>query len=307
MQGVLTGLSEGLAAVVEGAGPAVVRVEGRRRGASSGVAWSEGVVVTASHVLEWDEGVEVGLPDGRTVGAAVAGRDPGTDVAALRVDAKGLTPALWTEPDALKAGHLVLGLSRPGARVRASLGMVSVRGDATWTATGGRLDHDIRVDIGLAAGFSGSLLVDTEARGLGVNTAGLVRGTPTLVPTATLRRVVDALLAHGHVRRGFLGIGTQGVRLPGEAARSAGQATALLIVSVQPETAAAKAGLLLGDVLLSFGGQRLRHPGELLPLLDEERIGKEVGLKILRAGEVLDLGVLVGSREAEARGSADRP
>jgi len=294
MADVLKDLSDGLASMVERAGPSVVRVEGRRRGPSSGVVWSDGVIVTCSHVLEWEEGIEIGLPDGRTAKANVVGRDPGTDLAALKTDVAGLTPAAWREPDALQAGHLVVSLSRPGQRVRAGLGIVTVRGDAWWTPAGGRLDSDVRVDIGLHPGFSGSLLVDAAGGAVGLNTAGLVRSTPTLVPTATIRRVVTALVTHGHLRRGFLGIGTQGVRLPADLAASLGQSSALLIVNVLPDTPAAKAGLILGDALVSLDGHPLRHPGDLLPLLDEERIGREAVLKVLRAGRVEEHRVTVG-------------
>ena len=170
MADVLKDLSDGLASMVERAGPSVVRVEGRRRGPSSGVVWSDGVIVTCSHVLEWEEGIEIGLPDGRTAKANVVGRDPGTDLAALKTDVAGLTPAAWREPDALQAGHLVVSLSRPGQRVRAGLGIVTVRGDAWWTPAGGRLDSDVRVDIGLHPGFSGSLLVDAAGGAVGLNT-----------------------------------------------------------------------------------------------------------------------------------------
>jgi S1-C subfamily serine protease len=294
MADVLKDLSDGLASMVERAGPSVVRVEGRRRGPSSGVVWSDGVIVTCSHVLEWEEGIEIGLPDGRTAKANVVGRDPGTDLAALKTDVAGVTPAAWREPDGLQAGHLVVSLSRPGQRVRAGLGIVTVRGDAWWTPAGGRLDSDVRVDIGLHPGFSGSLLVDAAGGAVGLNTAGLVRGAPTLVPTATIRRVVTALVTHGHLRRGFLGIGTQGVRLPADLAQSLGQSSALLIVNVLPDTPAAKAGLILGDALVSLDGHPLRHPGDLLPLLDEERIGREAALKVLRAGRVEEHRVTVG-------------
>jgi S1-C subfamily serine protease len=307
MGDVLSELSQGLAGLVQRAGPSVVRVEGRRRGPSSGVAWAEGLIVTAGHVLEWDEGIRIGLADGGSATASVVGRDPGTDLAVLRVDAPGLPLPAWNDGDDLDAGHLVLGLSRPGVRVRASLGMVSVRGDAWWTPSGGRLDRDLRIDIGLHVGFSGSLLVDAAGRAVGINTAGLVRATPIVIPTATLRRVVGELVAHGHVRRGFLGIGTQAARLPADAAQTVGQSAALLITSVQPNTAASAAGLLLGDVLVSFAGQPVQHPGDLYPLLDEPRIGQTVTLKILRAGRLEDVPLTVGARSVDRGQPGERP
>jgi S1-C subfamily serine protease len=300
-------LSQGLAQLVKRSGPSVVRIEGRRRGPSSGIVWSPNVLITASHVLEWDEVIKVGLPDGATTNANVAGRDPGTDLAVLRVDASGLNVPEWTDAEGLETGHLVLGLSRPGSQARANLGIVSGRGEKWWTPAGGRLDDDIRLDIGLHPGFSGSLLVDTRGRALGLNTAGILRATPILVPTTTVRRVVDDIVAHGHVRRGFLGIGTQGVRLPAAAAQAVGQPAALLITNVQPDSAAATAGLMLGDVLVGFAGEAVRHPAELYPLLDASRIGQTVTLKVLRAGRLEDVSVTVRARENERNAGGERP
>jgi S1-C subfamily serine protease len=290
----LAGLSGQLAALVRQTGARAVAVDARHRFSSSGLIWQAGVVVTVDHAIKREDDIKVTLPDGKVVPATLAGRDPGTDLAALKVDAAGLTSPAWREPDGLAAGHLVVSLSRPGQRVRAGLGMVTVRGDGWWTPSGGRLDADVRVDIGLHPGFSGSLLVDAGGAAVGLNTAGLVRATPTLVPTATIRRVVGALLTHGHLRRGFLGIGTQSVRLPADLAPSLGQPAALLIVNVLPNTPAAKAGLLLGDALVSLDGHPLRHPGDLLPLLDEDRIGREAVVKIVRAGRLEEVRLTVG-------------
>jgi S1-C subfamily serine protease len=300
MENVVKELSQGLAGLAKRGGPSVVRLEARRRGMSSGVVWSDGVIVSAGHAVEWDDGITVGLPDGGEAKANVTGRDPATDLVVLRSDATGLAVPAWSEPEDLDAGHLVLALSRPGQRVRASLGMVNVRGEEWWTPAGGRIDHDIRIEIGLHPGFSGSLLVEASGRALGINTTGLVRATPTLIPTATIRRVVGDLLAHGHVRKGYLGIGTQGVRLPADIAQALGQPSGLLITSVQPDSAAARGGVLLGDVLVGFAGQPLRHPAELLPLLDESRIGQTVVVKVLRAGRIEDVTVTVGARNGES-------
>jgi S1-C subfamily serine protease len=299
MTEVLNEISNALATVVENAERSVVRVAGRRRGGSTGVVWSEGVVVTASHVIEWDEDIELGLPDGGSARAALVGRDLGTDLAVLKMDSGSPAPAPWREPDGLRAGNLVLSLSRPGQRVRARLGMVIVRGDAWWTPAGGRIEADVRLDLALHPGFSGSLVADAAGTALGIATAGIVRGTPTLVPAITLRRVVDAILAHGRVRRGFLGIGTQPVRLPANWASTLAQPAALLIVSVQPKTPAAQASLMLGDVLVSCDGDPVRHPGDLLPHLDAERIGQETVLKILRAGRLEEVRITVGEMNGE--------
>lgn len=293
----LTDLSNALAGLVERGEPSIARIEARRRGPSSGVVWSaDGVVVTAHHVLERDEGIEVGLPDGREVVATLVGRDPATDIAVLRVPASGLAAASWSDTAGLRVGHLVVALSRPGRSARASLGMVSALGDTWRSPAGGRLDRYVQTDLGIHIGFSGSLLLDATGRALGINTTGLLRGHALAVPEPTLRRVVASLLAHGRIRRGFLGIGTYPVRLPANLQPALGQPSALLLVSVEPDSPASRAGLLQGDALVSLAGQPVRHPGELLGLLEEDRIGQDLIARIVRAGELREVPVTIGVR-----------
>ncbi len=295
----LVELSEQLEAAVDAAAPSVVRVEGRRRSASSGVVWSaDGVVVAAHHAVDAEEGVPVGLPDGRTVPARVVGRDPGTDLAVLRAEATGLAVPRWEEGRAPRPGHLVVGVSRPGRSARARLGMMSAVASEWRTPAGGRLESYLETDIGPHPGFSGGLLLGSDGRALGVTTAGLLRGAGMAVGVVALRRVVDALLSRGRMRRGWLGIGTQAVALGEDLRARFGQATALLVLSVQPESPAARAGLLLGDALLRAGEERLTGPAALLPALDEDRVGRDLVLRVLRAGEERDVTLVVGEREA---------
>jgi S1-C subfamily serine protease len=293
MNDVVTQLSEAAAAAVERAAPSVLRVEGRRRGPSTGIAWAEDLVVAAHHTVERDEDVAIGLPDGRAATGTVVGRDPGTDLAVLRLADKGLVPPAWTALDGLKVGHFVLAVSRPGKTARAASGIVHALGDSWRTPAGGRVERYLEADIGPYPGFSGSLLVDLEGQALGLNTSGLLRGSGLTVPVATLRRVVGALVSHGHLRRGFLGIGTLSVRVP-DPSRKGG----LLITSVQPESPAARAGLLLGDVLVALDGQPVASASDLLPFLEEERIGAAVQAQVLRAGAYRDVPLSVGAREA---------
>jgi len=288
--------SDALAAVVERTAPAVVRVEGRRRGAASGVAWSEDVVVTTHHALEWDEDISVGLPEGKTDKASLAGRDPSTDLAVLRVPGAGLRPPAWSDLDGLKVGHLVLAVSRPGRTAQARMGLIAALADGWRTPSGGKVDRYLQTDLPLHPGFSGSALVDVAGRVRGLNTAGLLRGTATAMPVATVRRVVESLLAHGQVRRGYLGVGAQPVRLPAGAGQAADQTAALLVSSVQAESPASRAGLMLGDVLLALDGHPLAHPADLLPLLDEDRIGAPSRAHVLRGGEVREVEIVIGAR-----------
>jgi S1-C subfamily serine protease len=299
MEDALTALSRRTAALVAERAPHVVRVEGRRRGPASGVVWSaDGLVVTANHVLERDEEVEIGLPSGDETTAEVVGRDLTTDLALLRASATGLGVPSWTT-ELPAPGELVLSLSRPGKSVRAGLGIVARIAGEWRTAGGGKIDRYLETSLELAPGLSGSLVVGAGGAALGIASAGLVRGTVMVVPTSTLHRVVGALAAHGAVRRGFLGVATFPIRLGALAAR-AGQPHALLVSAVEPESPAERGGLLVGDALLALGGERLSEPGDLLPLLEEERIGHPIAARVVRGGEVRELTVTVGARGERA-------
>jgi S1-C subfamily serine protease len=294
----LSQLSGQLTALTAQAAAHVVRVEGRRRFPASGVVWSpDGVIVTTHHTLERDEEVEVGLPSGETVAAEVLGRDPTTDLAAVRVSASGLEPASWGEESAVAPGALVLGVFRPGRSARASLGLVSRAAGEFRARRGGRIDRYLETSLELHPGFSGGLLVGADGKAVGLASAGLFRGMGMAVPPTTLRRVMKALLAHGEVRRGYLGIATHPVPLAPALRALTGEHLALLVARVEEDSPAARAGIVLGDALLSFGGETLQDPGELLTLLAEDRIGDTVSMKLLRGGEVKEVQVTIGVRE----------
>ncbi len=298
MGATLSSVSADLASIVEAASPSVVRVEGRRHTTSSGLVWSaDGVLVASHHALDFDENVPIGLHDGRTVAARVVGRDPGSDLAVLRAETGGLAPVRWPPALAPRVGEIVVSLSRPGRSARARLGIVSAIGGEWRTPAGGRLESYLESDVALHPGFSGGLLLTASGEALGVNTAGLLRGTSVAVPGPAVRRVVEALLARGRVRRGWLGIGTQPAPLPEDLRARLGQPAGLIVLSVQPDSPAARAGLLLGDVLLRAGEERLTSPAALLPCLDEDRVGQPLTLSVLRAGEERSLAVTVGERE----------
>ncbi len=291
-------LSQSLAATVESLGPSVVCVEGRRRLDASGVVWSaDGLVVTANHVVRRDEELHVRLDDGSSVSAGVVGRDPATDLALLRVSAKGLTPAAWLEPDAIKVGHLTLALGRPGRTVQATLGIVSALGEGWRTPEGGMVDRYLQSDVVMYPGFSGGPLVGTAGSVLGLNSSALIRGISIALPTPTVRRTVETLLAHGHVRRGYLGVGAQPVRLPDSVAKDLGQETGILLLSVESGSPASKAGLVLGDTIVGLGGSPIRHMDDLMGALGDESVGKTMAARVLRSGELIDKMIVIAERE----------
>jgi S1-C subfamily serine protease len=290
-------LSEAIAGLVEANGSSVVRVDARWNRGASGVVFSQdGVIVTANHAVERDENVSVALADGARHAAQIVGRDPATDIAVLRIAATGLAVPSWGGANDVKVGHLALSIGRPGRSARASLGIVGTRSTESFrTPAGGRLDGYVQLDGGLAPGFSGGLTLDARGRALGMNTTGIVRGGALVVPEATLRRVVDEVVAHGHVRKGYLGVGVYPVRLPPALETSEGQRTGALLVAIEAGSPAERAGLLVGDVLLAIDGQLIAHPADLSAQL-EARQGTEVTAKIARAGAVQHLRLTPGER-----------
>ncbi|MBI3976032.1 MAG: serine protease [Armatimonadetes bacterium] len=295
----LSDLSRELANITAEAGRSVVRVEARRRIPASGIIWSaDGTVVTASHVVEREEEVHVGLPDGSVVPATLAGRDPSTDLAVLRLQGgSNLTAATRAGTDGVQVGHLVMALGRPGRTVRATLGIVSALGDAWRTAGGTEVDHYLQADVGFFLGISGGPLVDTTGRVLGLHTVGLHRRTGVTIPTATVDLVSATLLAHGRMRRGYLGIEPRPVRLTPEMAQAAGQRTGLLFLSVEPDSPAQRGGLLVGDILLSVDGRPVPTPRDLMAMLVGEQIGRTLSLRLIRGGQVREATVTLGERD----------
>ncbi len=296
MTAVLAELSEALANNVESAGPSLVRIEGRRRLPASGIVWSEdGVIVTANHVVKRDENIVVGLADGLAAQASLVGRDPGVDLAVLRVQSTGMAAAEWLA-EGMQVGHLVLALGRPGRTVQATLGIISALGDSYRTATGGQVDRYLQTDVVMYPGFSGGPLVNANGQFLGLNTSALLRGVSLTVPATTVERTVESLLAHGRVLRGYLGVSTQPVRLPESSSAELDQETGLLVVNVEPGSPADQGGLMLGDTIVRLDEEAIRHHDDLLAQLTADRVGQKTPITVVRGGEVRTLTVTIGER-----------
>lgn len=303
MSEILKQFSDGLASAVETAGQAVVRVEARRRIPASGILWSaDGLIVTAHHVVEQDDNIGIGLAGGQSLTASLVGRDPTTDLAVLRAKpAAGLStlvPPTLAQPDSLRVGHFVLALGRPGQRVMATLGVISALGDSWRTPAGGEVDRYVQTDVVMYPGFSGGPLVDVNGQVIGLNTSALARGVSLTLPIPTVQRVVETLLSHGRVRRGYLGITAQAARLPAALAEQLDQETGLLIGSVENGGPAEKAGLFMGDTVVALDGQAVRQLDDLLALLTGERVGHAITVRFIRGGQVHDVAVTVAERPA---------
>jgi S1-C subfamily serine protease len=291
---VLAGLSHDLASTTEQVGRSVVAIHARRRIPSSGVVWRPGVVAAAAHTITRDEDIGVTLASGRTAAATLAGRDPATDLAVLRLEDSAAPPIEQSDAADLQVGRLVLALGRPGPELTASLGIISAVGGEWRTWQGGRVERFVRLDLAIYDGFSGGPLVNADGKVLGVNSSGLARAAAMTLPAATVDRVADQLLATGRVSRGYLGLAAQPVRLPAGG-------LGLVIVNLEPGGPAEGAGLLLGDILLALDGQEVGDPADLLAALGGERIGRPVELRVLRGGEPVTVAVTVGERPARRR------
>jgi S1-C subfamily serine protease len=299
----LLALSNDLAGAVARAGQAVVAVNARPRIPSSGVHWRQGVIVTAEHTVQRDEEITLTLPDGQTVKAELVGRDSSTDLAVLKLsgaNGANLPAAEIADATDLKIGHLALAVGRPGERgLSASLGVVSALSGSWRTWGGSRIDQFIRLDLTLYPGFSGGALVDALGRVAGIITSG-PRNSVLAIPTATVNRVVEQLLARGRITRGFLGLGMQPVRLPDALKQSLNLEGhgGVIIVEVKPGGPADRAGALIGDVLVELDGRTIGEPGDVQAALDPEQVGKTVKAKFVRAGARIELSIIVGERPA---------
>jgi S1-C subfamily serine protease len=271
-----------------------VRVEARRRMPASGFVWADGLIVTAHHVVERDDAIKIGLPNGEGAEAVLIGRDPSTDLAVLKTDASGLVPFERVSFDALRVGHLVLAVGRPGKEPLTTLGIVSALGKDSSTR-GGHLDYFVQTDVVMYPGFSGGPLVDAAGALIGMNTSAM-RDTSLTIPTPSISRVVDSLLKHGKVKQGYLGVGAQPVRLPTALREQLNQESGLLIASVESDSPADKAGLLLGDTLIGFAGQPVRGMDDLAAGLAANGVGATVPARIVRGGQVQELSVTIGER-----------
>jgi S1-C subfamily serine protease len=290
----LVGLSDALANAVEKASLATVAVHARRRFPATGLVIGNGLVVTANHVVERDEEITIALHDGSSVPATLVGRDPGSDLAVLRVG--GDLPAPLTEATAPRVGNLVLAIGR-GLGVGASLGLINAVDGPQRTRRGGQLDGLIRADATLLPGFSGGPLIDAQGRVLGINTSGMGGGAGVTIPIATVSRVAAALAQHGKIKRGFLGVASQPVAVnEAQAAALDGQKSGLLVVGVEQSGPADKGGMIVGDIIVRLAGEQVAQPDDLQRLLTGERIGQATAITVLRGGARHELTVSIGER-----------
>ena len=302
----LSTLSDAMADAIAAIAPSVVQVQGHRRPVS-GIVFATDAVVTSARALGRDDGLHVRAGDGRTFDAELAGWDPATGLAALRVKSLGLQPAPRIE-SAPRVGHLALAVARSWSNaLTASAGIVAVIGGPLRTGRGRAIDEVIRTTAPMHDGFAGGAFVSAAGGVIGVTTAAAIRGLGVVIPAAIAWKTAQDVLQHGSPKRGFLGIAGQpatlAARQRGDSARERG----LLVTAVTAGSPAEAAGVLVGDLLLEFDGHPVDSPDDLLQLLSGDRVGRAVPLRLLRGGEARDVTVTVATRAGLRSRHARRP
>ena len=292
-------ISNEFAAAAEKVGGSVVTVHARRWMPTSGIEWKKGVIVTVHHGVQRDEDIKVLLPGGHAVSAKLAGRDPSTDIAVLRIeDGSSGAPRLG-DSTSLRLGHLVLALGRTRrGDLVASSGIIGGISGEWRSRRGGQIDQHIRLDLALYPGFSGGPLLDAKGEVVGINTRGFGHGRAVTVPVATVNRVVKELLEKGHIARPYLGIAMQPVEVPENMCSKLPAETraGLLVMHVENGGPAERAGVLLGDVLFELGGKTVEHVDAIQDSLATAKVGDVLQIRVIRAGEIKPVSVTLGER-----------
>lgn len=288
----LLDLSNQFADAIAAAAASVVQVHGRRQPAS-GVVHSPNVVVTTTRAIGRDDGLSVKSPDGRVLSAELAGWDPATHLVALRVPELNV-PAAQIATVAPRVGHLAAAVARSWSNaLTASAGLISVIGGPLPTGRGRSIEEIIRTTAPMHRGFAGGAFIDTSGALLGISTTAEIRGSGVVIPAGIAWKTVDTLLTHGHAKRRYLGVAGQAVQLGAGQRPASGQSTAVLVVQVKDDSAAAKAGLLVGDLLIGLDDQALESPDRLLDALATGNAATAT-LKVLRGSSTLDVPVNFG-------------
>jgi S1-C subfamily serine protease len=294
----LADLSEVMADAVERAAQSIVLVNARQRFPASGIVLAPDLILTAEHVVERDEDLSIITADDQELAAQLAGRDAATDIAVLKIASTSLQPASEAERPA-RVGQMVLAVGRPTrSGPMASLGIVGAVLGPWRSPRGGMLERVIRTDAIPYPGFSGGPLVGIDGSVVGMMTTGLANGPATGIPFATAKEIAQALAQHGQLKRGYLGISSQPVKLPDGAptVNDIQPKVGLLLVHVEPGSPAAQAGMLLGDVLIALDQQVIEDMDDLQALLSGNRVGQTVPAHVIRGGELRELQVTIGTR-----------
>jgi S1-C subfamily serine protease len=295
----LSAFSDYLVKAIARGSESTVLVNGRRRIPASGIVYAPDLILTADHVIERDEDLSIMMANGSIVSATIAGRDPGNDLALLRLEKSNAILAEKAVQE-VQVGEMVIALGRPSKEgIEASIGIVCAVGGPVRTGRGGMLERYLRTDTTLFPGFSGGPLIDTEGRVVGLNTSGLTHGAAITIPADLAWSDAENLAKYGYVKRSYLGIRSQLVSLSPDLRNALGreQEEGLLLVSVETGSPAEMGGLIVGDILVAINGQSVSDHDELLVYLTGQAVGKTTSIQILRGGQPLSISVVPGERK----------
>jgi serine protease Do len=295
----LAAFSERIAALVEQLGRAVVSVHAGRHGSVGALSWRPGLLLTAAHAIRHAGDVRLTLASGATARATVAGVDPSTDIAVLRAELD-IAPVAFGDDAQVRTGNWVCAVTRdPRGDLLVDHGLIAQSGAGWRTWRGGRIDRLLRLDGGLAPGFSGAPIATADGTVIGLASAALARGAGVAIPASTVIRVAEQLLAHGRIARGYLGIGAQPVEATLAAAAADGEAErqrGLLVTALSEGGPAERAGLLIGDIVLAVGQSPTRSIDELQAALSAAAIGQALEATVARGGERITKPLTVDER-----------
>ena len=296
--------------------PAVVNIDVKQRmslprgtrelsGNGSGfIVTPDGFILTNSHVVHSANSITVNLPDGREYPAQLAGDDPDTDLAVIRIDAPQLAHVRLADSENLRVGQLAIAIGNPlGFQASVTAGVISALGRSMHAQSGRLIDNIIQTDAALNPGNSGGPLVNSAGEVVGVNTAMIrpAQGICFAIASKTAKLVAGWLIRDGRIRRGYIGVAGQNVPIHRRIVRFYGLPleTAVLVVSVEKTSPAARAGLREGDLIVAFNDQPIGSVHHLHKVLVGEKIGVNSELTVIRHTEKLELPILPGESRSE--------
>ena len=284
---VLSQISDAMRALVEKTAQRVVALNPSHRDAASGILWRAGLVVTADEALDDDEGVEVMMPDGGVAAATLVGRDPSTDIALLRVETRFELSDSFKPAAAVKAGHLAVAVGRAGSGELAASGIVKECGGSWRSWAGGLIDRRILLDLALDRRSHGGAVVDASGDLIGL-AAFAPRHRALVIPAETVDRIAERLATSGSIVRGYLGAGLHPMR--GEGASGA------IVVRLDEDGPAKRAGILVGDILIAWNGEPIRGVRDVFKRLGPDTVGSKITFDVVRANQQIKVEVAVGER-----------
>ena len=281
-------LSAALTRLVGIAAPSIVAIKSAQA-RSSGFFWRPGLIVTAEEALAEEGEVTVTLPSGECLAARLVGRDHTTDIAVLRIDRSDL-PAIALETQAVPVGTLAVAVGAEDGAPTAALGVVSRSIGPWWSLRGGEINARIELDLRMRQSAEGGIAIEATGRAIGMTVFG-PRRRVLVIPSATIERVAARLEKHGHIPRGYLGLGFQLVAIEGGG-------RGVMVMNLEPQGPGAKAGVHQGDIIVTWNGEPIRHVRSLLRALGPDSVGQIITLGLRRGGETKNVPLTIGERPA---------